>query len=280
MIHGIHTHFNEPIAYANDSAGECRQLAQRGFGLARVDVQLMTDSGGIADLVADVRQAGMVALVIVRDAAQLQAALDVTGHDPAVWWELRNEPDIEGPNPTAYAALMRECADVSDGANARLFVGCVSNPHERGRKYLQAIRPTLDTLPPSVGVTWHRYPHWKTGTTFEAPHEGFRSRDDEVAYIRRLTGGRAWGISEFGYSTAERVSPWWQFWRRRRERWTDIDVAELTRREFEFWRRHGAAFSVLYQISDAPGDERLNRYGIRRVDGTWKPVADVISQVV
>jgi hypothetical protein len=54
-------------------------------------------------------------------------------------------------------------------------------------------------------------------------------------------------------------------------------VLENVRAEWEFWRIQNAAFAVLYQIVDGPDpDNAEDRFGIRRLDGTWKPVAESV----
>jgi hypothetical protein len=50
-------------------------------------------------------------------------------------------------------------------------------------------------------------------------------------------------------------------------------------KEWQFWQQHGAEFAVLYQIHDGQADTALDRFGIRRVDGTRKPVAYVTPRL-
>ncbi len=264
----LHAVFNDPIG-----VDLCREIASLGFDGIRIDAQHATDAV-LVEMVSQARVAGLSCLVIIRDGAQLQAALEALGTDPAVEWELRNEPDIEGPNPAAYCALMQDAADVANAKGVWLYVGVVSNPHDRGRKYMDALRSTLATLPPCVGVTWHRYPAGGYSESFARPHDGYGAREDEVAKMGALAGHRPFGISEAGYHTALRTTGWW-LWRRSR-RWTDDGVASLFAQEVQFWDAAGADFLVWYQLNDGPTDARLDRYGLRRIDGSWKPAASVL----
>ena len=266
MTTGICAGFGELIGAATLAA-----LNARGVGLVRQDGriggwQILTPDE-CTDLAQEVLDAGLQCLFVAHTFDQIRALPD------GVQVEWRNEPDIEGPVPVAYGAEIEIAAKIAGHRGLKLWVGGISNPHARGRAYLEALRPVIAGLPPSVGVTWHRYPVG-TSNSPHTPHAGFKTRDDEVAYIRHLIGDRAWAISECGYHTAGRSVGWW-LWKRTL-RWTDADVALYTSHDLNFYRQHGAEFSVVYQLNDAVPDTRLSRYGIRRVDGSWKPVADAL----
>lgn len=53
--------------------------------------------------------------------------------------------------------------------------------------------------------------------------------------------------------------------------------------EWDFWERVGAEGAVLYQINDGPTSTSarpvaLDTYGIRRLDGAWKPSAHTFQR--
>ena len=236
-----------------------RSLGYRGI---RADMQLAPPDI-VEGAIRVIQDSGLECLYIVR----LEQMPDFPAGSQV---ELRNEPDIEGPDAEAYGLEMQMAYNHSVNHDLRLWVGAVSGPHERGRAYLEIIQPYLNDIPKTVGLTIHRYLDGNVDEEFSRPHKGFQSREAEVDYIREIAGpGRRWGISEFGSHTAPRTSGWWIF--KREARWTDEQVGALAVREWDFWEINGASFVVQYQITDGPSNHRLDRYGIMRLDGTIKP---------
>lgn len=256
--------FNEPISH-----DDLRLIRSLGFDGVRVDVQKMGSGTDVRMLLLDVEGAGLEALVVVRDADQIYE-LPYPTHV-----ELRNEPDLEGPAPPDYHALIEPAARVARERGHALWVGVVSNLNDRGFRYLRTLVEC--GLPDDAGVSVHRYP---TGKGPWVPHDGFASREAEVLELRNLVGwGRRLGLTEFGYHTApRRSSSWWGRLLGRKERWTDAQVAEYVAWEFRFWSQQGAEFATLYQINDGPTDTPIDRYGIRASDGHMKPVAGVVAE--
>lgn len=260
MIRGLQAGFGEMLGPS--TLGALRAL---GVQLVRLDCQGASPMATGA-LVREVLEAGLVPYPIVREAAQLV-------HLPAgTNVELRNEPDLEGPSPADYEGLVHQVASECARLGVHLWAGCVSNLNERGLRYLREAH--VERWPAGVCVSVHRYPNGDAPTT---PHSGFRSREHEVETLHALIGQRPWGISEFGYHTADRAS-WLDRLLGRRRRWSDDQVAAMVAWEWDFWAAQGAAGAVLYQVNDGPSSvtarpQALDTYGIRRLDGAWKPVA-------
>jgi hypothetical protein len=242
-----------------------------GVQLVRLDCQHVSPVTAGA-LVQEVIDAGLVPYPIVREAAQLQylpAGLNV---------EWMNEPDLNGPAPAAYERAVHSVARLAEDGHLHLWAGGVSNLNARGFRYLRDAG--VQQWPASVAVSVHRYPHGDHPTT---PHGGFTSREHEVETLRALIGSRPWGVSEFGYHTANRAG-WLDRLLGRRRQWTDDQVAAHVAWEWAFWARMGAAGAVLYQITDGDSagtatPQAIDTYGIRRLDGTWKPVAATFAKV-
>lgn len=264
MISGINAGFGELIG-----ADLLADLRARGLTLIRQDCQIghrPLSPAITAVLAQEIVDAGLRPLLIVWDETQLTelpAGVDV---------ELRNEPDLEGPAASAYAALLERVADIAEDRSLRLWVGAVSNLHDRGFRYLRAI---LQAAPADVGISVHWYPHAR-GYTHTGMHPGFVSREAETAHLRDVIGDRRFGVSEIGYHTARHCRGWW-FWRRCA--WLDdVDVYHFARWERTFWEREGAAFLAWFQLNDGPQESAEHRYGIRRSTGEWKPVAHVFAE--
>lgn len=248
------------------------EIAAKGFNLLRIGLH-MGDTP--ASVVEAVRASGFQALVIVRDAGQVRELGSLlAGADVELW----NEPDgaVDGKiAPSDYAARVPDFVAAATEVGATPWIAAVSNLHRAGLAWLKQM---FASLPPGIdcGVTIHRYP---AGRSWDTPHEGFGSRDEEIAALREIIGGRRWACSEFGYHTASQIrtrllprnfpgNEW---------RWTDEEAATHVRQEWRFWAEHGAEFAVLYQIIDGQTDTREDRFGIRRLDGSYKPVADTLS---
>jgi hypothetical protein len=247
---GVQTHFDALVGL--DALNALRSF---GFTIARIDAQA-SDIDTTLAMIAEAEAAGLRPLVIVRDGDQLERLPD--GIDA----ELKNEPDLNGPAPAVYAQLVWEAIEIARRGRQTLWVGAVSNLNRRGLEYLKS----LGELPADVGVTVHRY----GDGTFQGPHEGFPSRDAEVAALRATIGDRPFGVSEFGYPKLR--YGWGPF----KRQITPEQAAVLLRQEIGFWAYHGASWSVIYQLNDGPTDTREDRYGIRAFDGTWRPSARVL----
>lgn len=232
LVGGIQTHFDSPA-----DPQILQDLRRLGFQVARLDIQ-RTDLPTALGMIEQTKVAGLLPLVIVRDAGQmLQLPADID-------FELRNEPDIEGPSAQTYRGLMHDMARVANGR--RIWVGAVSNFHDRGFKYLRELGP----IPDNLGVSIHNY-----GDGQFAPTE------QRYAKFISIIGQRPFIITEFGYPTADM---------------SEEESATKIKREFEWWALHGARYSILYQLNDGP-NKNQESYGIRRLDGSWKPSAFIFS---
>ena len=260
MMPGLQTHIRGGIDPA-----VLREVRALGFERARIDGQRCSPED-VNRWVRDVQQAGLAPLVTLWDAAQI-SALDPTLGPLDI--ELRNEPNLEGPDPMIYRGLLAYVLPAVVAGGHRLWAPAISNLDRKGFAYLRACGP----LPAGVNVSVHWYPH---GNRPERPHPGFESRYIEVSTLLNIIGeDRSWGVSEFGYHSAARRST--ESWLEKQlgvtHRWSDEEVAAHVHHEWRFWREAGASFACLFQLNDGPEDNKEHRFGIRRLDGTWKPAA-------
>ncbi len=166
---------------------------------------------------------------------------------------------------------MFQCHRDLAGRGLHVWAGVISNLNTRGVQWLREADPS--TWPDGVGVSLHWYPH---GSGPAVPHPGFRSRQAEVDALTAIVAGRPWAVTEFGYHTARRrvTRTVWGF-----EvpvgyaTWTDDEVAAHAAYEWQFWEAQGAVAAFWFQLNDGPTDHFEHKFGIRRVDGSWKPVA-------
>jgi hypothetical protein len=177
--------------------------------------------------------------------------------------EHRNEPDLEGPPVAEYVEGVKACVDivVNHRPDLKLWVGCVSNLNERGFDYLRGI--PWASIPSRVGCSFHRYPD-NRGFHHSHMADGFLrkrpwTREREINELKRIVGARPIGCSEVGYNTQD---------------FTEEQAAENFALELALFERMGLDFAIAYQINDGAGPGALNRYGFRRIDGSWKPQAE------
>lgn len=179
--------------------------------------------------------------------------------------EIGNEPDIAHPDyaeqPTEFAGAVALCTQAARdlGFAGPVISGGISNLNRRGLRYLTRMM-AADVLPPDVTIGFHRYPESGRGPL--APHQGFRSREDEWETLQRIVAGRPVTCTEFGYHTADVLD--------------DQGVAQATLWDLHFYEERGVPLAVVYQLNDGPGTSWMDRYGMRRTDGSWKPVAEAI----
>lgn len=265
---GLGTHFNALVG-----AATLNQVRALGFRMVRIDAQ-QSDGPLTRTMIAETVAADLEPYVIVRDANQLRWVL------PGTKVELRNEPDIEGPDAATYRAFLVDMAQGAIEYDLQLYAPAISNLNRRGFAYLRE----LGEMPATVHGSLHWYAH---GSNPQTPHPGSSSREDEVnTWLGHIGGGQPWGVSESGFHTARRRR--YTDWRKNLplyDRWTDLDVVTYVEAEIAFWARMGAEFYLLFQLNDGPEDIPEHRFGIRSgvfhengsIDWTWKPVAYVLG---
>jgi len=251
--------FGEPVG-----AAVMTDLYALGVRMARLDMQPVTDPALFEAITCEALVAGLRPLLIIRP--DQAAWLPDT---PMLDVEVRNEPDLTGVSPEAYAAQVNAVYATVAGRH-RVWAGSLSNLIPTRLAWLARV---LALVPPQVCVTVHRYP--KNGATPNDAQQGFKTRAAEMAALRRVVGTRPWGVSEFGYHTGPQRTGWW-FWTKRWQ-WTDTQVAAFARAEWLLWRNAGAQFAVWYQVGDPPPMTDPYLYGIRAFDGTWKPVSETFQ---
>lgn len=276
---GLNAGFGELLA--SEMAG----IASHGFTLVRQDVYGKSSDLNV-DLIREFVNAPLTAIFLVgggkiqvadgsrriepHELAQMtksvvDCANEVGLLDYAL--EIGNEPDIahEGysERPQDFAEAIRQCDDAARAAGffGTIISGGISNLNDRGFDYLAALPPFGGT----IGI--HRYP--ETGRGPLIAHDRYHSREAEWVALRTIVGESPLACTEFGYHTAA-ARPFTL---------TDHVVAGSVLWDLAFFQAHDVSLACVYQLNDGPTEHYIDRYGIRRLDGTWKPVADAIAAV-
>ena len=111
------------------------------------------------------------------------------------------------------------------------------------------------------------------------PHPGFANRDAEWVRLQSIAAGRPVACTEFGHHTANRRYLFLGFIPRRK-RLSDEEVAEHIVFDLTYFRDRGSLLAAVYQLNDGLTDTAIDRYGIRRADGTPTPAATEIATFV
>lgn len=234
MLSGLQTHFGAPLG-----SDLCLAIATLGVKVCRIapfDVDPLP-------MIAEVEAAGMQALVIVDRPEQMRTL------PLSAWVELGNELDGD-VKPDAYRAMLDEACAIAIERGQQLWAPAISNISQGGLKWLNAVKGS--GWPAGLtGITAHSYGPF--------PHAGFSSRDAEVKWLKAACDGLPFAITECGLASTDGV--------------TEAEQAAFYVDEWAFWQRHGAAFAIAFQLNDGLGTGNEQNFGIRRVDGTWKPSA-------
>lgn len=189
---------------------------------------------------------------------------------PAI--EIGNEPDLADDRwkkrPEELARTFQGCYDIvrrySD--TCPVLTPPVSNLNGRGFHYLE--RMLREGLPFDAVLAAHRYPH--DGDICK-PHPGFNTREEQASKLVELADGRDIWITETGLTEGPHDGKF------RSEEY----VADALEYEVSFWSRVASVKALCwYGINDGPNrDDTEHHFGIRRLDGSWKPVAQRVARV-
>lgn len=252
-----------------------RLIKGLGFSGVRQDA---TDPRLVPALVDELVAADLDAVFIVRDLTQAFAVAQATAPWDGFDIELGNEEDAR-QSPKDYAEwvyFVRDRLRDSYGFRPSLFTAGITTPDRKRLEWLRTVYAT-GNIAADVGCAIHTY------RTTQAPweaHKGFRSREEEYRAVREITGPRRRLIvSEVGWHTApsvHRYGPWGMFGRR--VQLTDEEVARYAVEECRIAADNGVESLTWFQLNDGPDATQYeHRFGIRRQDGVWKPVAAVLK---
>ncbi len=254
--------FGEPLPQA-----DFEQIKRLGFAGIRTDIL----DHGLADAcAAEIKKAGVESILLVKSHQIDLAVAAIRVHQlTGAVIEVENEPDATAVTPEQLATRINAAAALNPDID---FVsGGVMFWNATGRDYLR--RMIEAGLSARVIIGFHAY----RTTPATTPLPGFNSRAAEFLELKRLAPGRRYWHTEVGWHTGRRCTLQVGPWCFRSEQLSDAQVASYWTDELRINQENGVEVVVCYQLNDgltsAPGD----RFGIRRLDGTEKPVAAVFA---
>lgn len=246
MIKGIHTHFCSLIG-----SDKVKTVYDLGYRIARIDAQGCYPEL-VNEMIVEVLEAKLIPYVILNSADQIKNLISPTKI------EYKNEPDGRVSSKD-YRTLLDEAFIIAQDYGHELYALCISNLDENSIKWANEVKGK--GFPPGLKFSCHRY----GDGSFEKPHKGFDNRANEVKWFRACIGyENSWAVTEFGYPSYENV--------------TEDRAAENIKKEWKFWDRSSEwvnpEFVIQYQLMDGlDRKNRLDNYGIMRVDGSLKKTA-------
>jgi hypothetical protein len=258
-----------------------RALVRELEDSSRLNVIFLLSGGHMTRRTGDPWEAGPL-VRHVRETCGILAEAGLFDRTPPPALEIGNEPDLAHHhwkrNPESLAEAFTECFETvrEFSEAAPVLTPSVSNLNVRGLSYLS--RMLERGLPAGAAVAVHRYPN---GQSPSDPHYPFPDRREEIAALLSIAGDRDVWVTETGRSEG----PGWirRFFFQKIEFWlTEQQVADYMEAELRLWADFPKVKAVVwYQLnSGADRGNELNNYGIRRVDGTFKPVAERFSTVI
>jgi hypothetical protein len=212
--------------------------------------------------------------------ASVAAELGLFEGDHPAAIEVGNEPDLTIRDAAAFAQAVRSSRDAirEVSHDAQIITGGISRTSRDRQDFLA--RAAKTGFPEDCIIGYHSY-----RAVPEMGDFGFSTRDAEFERLTEIAGGRPIWCTEMGWHTgrfgeARGLTLFGYFIPLRKEyfQYDDAQVADLARREAGIHARHGARGFVWYQLNDGPDPtSAMDLHGIRAVDGTWKPVADVLG---
>jgi len=116
---------------------------------------------------------------------------------------------------------------------------------------------------------------WKLGfhpyRTTEPPDSGVMER---IGMLRKIAPAAQLWNTECGWHTCKSKKSCF-----RSVQFSEEQVAQFLKEDIEYHQRAFCESYTVYQLNDGPGDciTYENHFGIRRVDGTWKPSAYILE---
>ncbi len=250
------------------------EIKARGFSGVRQDILSPADAG---ELVSETVVAKMPSLFIVRSVAVARVTARAIRLWPSQGIEIGNEEDSK-QSPKAYYRSLIEMSTAIRLVNRDVPIWTAGITAHDGKRlgWLEEVYKL--GVPSDIGCCVHGYAQELPPGV---PRPGFSSRAAEYAAIRRIIGPeRRLAQSEIGWHTAPfRVRKGWFSTVTRQ--WTDEQVAGFLQGELTVAKNNGLLFSTIFQQGDGPDPRNHeHRFGIRRLDGTWKPQAAAVTEWV
>jgi hypothetical protein len=259
---------------------ELEAIKGLGFDGIRFDVTPTTNVRASCDIL---EKAGLRAIMLVNggdmplsyDATVgLAQSTSVAASRSFLPWEamaieVGNEPDIAPLyklKPSVFGFMVDFVAGPGVAEAITVVSGGVFSTGEDGINYLGlAARQMRKGI--KLGVHSYRQAQGPLGA-----QRPYRSRADEFRAIKAAANGLDVWCTETGWHTAKFPLRFCL-----KKQWNDQNVLGFLRDELALQAAAGTQVTSVYQWTDGPTDQGIDRFGLRRVDGSLKPQAKCLE---
>jgi hypothetical protein len=170
--------------------------------------------------------------------------------------ELGNELDLGGLSSKQFGdwVLRNHTWLRAAGYTGRVVSGGIFAVQPETLKWLTDAGST--SWPVDIIIAIHRYGDPDSS-------DKYTSRDAENQAILQATRGHQVVVTEFGYPTHTSADEAW--------------AAEAVKRDISWFGKLAAPLITQYQLLDGPGTGNIDHFGIKTVDGRWKPGAETLG---
>lgn len=220
--------------------------------------------------------AGLDGIYIVRDplSARQAAVALMNAYLPGII-EVGNEEDSK-MSPKQYHRAFMEAYRAVRGVSQQVsvFTCGITTLDRKRQEWLRAVYAL--GVPADAGCAVHTY-RQETPPGWAKP--GFKSRAEEYESVRRFIGPqRRLILSEIGWHLAPfTVKKGWFSTTKRT--YSEAEVASYMLEECRYAKEAGVESLTAFQINDGPDSTNYeHRFGLRRVDGTWRPTLTALME--
>lgn len=187
--------------------------------------------------------------------------------------ELLNEPNLNLVHPYDCNEFVLDAHNILKANNfaGDILAGAVCDLRPRSIDYLRDAG--VRNWPEDIIISYHRYPQIQTNV--KASQVGL-DRAEEFNNFLKVIGNHNYACTEHGFHY-ETIRPYW-FWPFiTRPAIDEASAAWEYNNDMYILFNQGNKYAMLYQYTDGPTDTGINRFGIKKMDGTYRPIVKSIK---
>lgn len=188
--------------------------------------------------------------------------------------ELLNEPNLSGISVFDCESFTLDSYGTlkANGFKGDILAGCIWNLKPESLDYL--FESGVLVWPEDIIISYHRYPVRQDATDLT---QNGNTRLEEFNTFKRLIVNRKTACTEFGFHF-ETIRPYW-FWPFiTRPAIDEATAANETKHEFNYHKLFNDEYAIFYQYTDGPDNKGINRFGIKKTDGTYRLTEKAIRE--
>ena len=182
--------------------------------------------------------------------------------------ELLNEPNLNLIHPEDCHDFILDSHSILMASNFKgdILAGAVCDLRPRSTDYLKAAN--VKDWPENIIVSYHRYPQVQSNVL--ASQIGL-TRNEEFSIFLKTIGNHDYACTEHGFHY-ETVRPYW-FWPfYTRPAIDEYSAASEYTIDMNKLIIQANRYAILYQYTDGQKDDGEDRFGVKKMDGTYRQI--------